>query len=74
MGARWLGPLGVRLAVAFVGVALAAIAVFAAVVLIADRADVAESGATSSRAQPTDAMCAALQDAYRLRADGRVPT
>jgi two-component system sensor histidine kinase BaeS len=64
MGRRWLGPLGARLAVAFVGVALAAIAVFAAVILLAERAGVANL-ADRQQAQTTDAIVAALQDAYR---------
>ena len=64
MGPRWLGPLGFRLAVAFVGVALAAIAVFAAVILLAERAGVA-SLADKQQTQTTDAIVAALQDAYR---------
>ena len=64
MGRRWLGPLGVRLAVAFVGVALAAIGVFAAVILVAERAGVA-SLADKQQAQTTDAIVAALEDAYR---------
>jgi signal transduction histidine kinase len=59
-----LRPLWVSLAAAFVGVALAAIVVFAAVVLVAERADV--SGlAARQQTQLSEAVVAALEDAYR---------
>jgi two-component system sensor histidine kinase BaeS len=64
MRRRGLGPLGIRIAAAFVGVALAAVAIFAAAVLIADRGDVSDLAATD-RAHAADAMATVLRNAYQ---------
>jgi two-component system, OmpR family, sensor histidine kinase BaeS len=61
---RGLGPLGIRIAAAFVGVALAAVAVFAAAVLIADRGDVSDLAATD-RNHAADALATVLRNAYQ---------
>ncbi len=60
---RWwgLGGLGARLVGAFIGVALAAEAVFAAVTLLTERSDVA----SVQRAETTTAVVSALTNAYR---------
>jgi two-component system sensor histidine kinase BaeS len=58
-----LGPLGVRLALAFVGVALVAIAVFAALVLVVTRAGVANL-VESQRGEDTQNVNAAVVAAY----------
>jgi hypothetical protein len=63
MSYRRLGPLGVRFAAAFVGVALFAIAVFAAAVLITDQSNVSRLAATD-REHTAAAMSALAQNAY----------
>lgn len=62
---RWLGPLGLRLAAAFVAVALGALAVLSVAVLLVDRNDVSHL-ASDQRNQTTDAITSALTDAYRV--------
>jgi two-component system, OmpR family, sensor histidine kinase BaeS len=59
-----LGPLGIRFAVAFVGVALLAIAIFALAVLIADQGNVARLAA-GDRDRTTAALAALAQNSYR---------
>jgi two-component system sensor histidine kinase BaeS len=59
-----LGPLGVRFAVAFVGVALLAIAIFALAVLVADQGNVARL-AEGDRDRTTAALAALAQNSYR---------
>jgi two-component system, OmpR family, sensor histidine kinase BaeS len=59
-----LGPLGVRFAAAFVGVALLAIAIFALAVLIADQGNVARLAA-GDRNRTSAAMAALAQNSYR---------
>jgi two-component system sensor histidine kinase BaeS len=63
---RWLGPLGLRLAAAFIAVALAAIGVLTAVVLLVDRNDVSHL-AKSQRDTTAEAISMELADAYRAR-------
>lgn len=62
---RWLGPLGLRLAAAFVAVALGALAVLSVAVLLVDRSDVNHL-ASDQRDQTTDAITSALTDEYRV--------
>jgi two-component system sensor histidine kinase BaeS len=59
-----LGPLGIRFAAAFVGVALAAVAVFAVAVLIADQGNVAHLASTDET-RTTDAVVALAANSYR---------
>jgi signal transduction histidine kinase len=59
-----LGPLGVRFAAAFVGVALLAIAIFAVAVLIADQGNVARLAA-GDRNRSIAAVVALAQNSYR---------
>ena len=59
-----LGPLGIRFAAAFVGVALAAVAVFAVAVLIADQGNVARLASTD-KMRTTDAVVALAENSYR---------
>jgi two-component system sensor histidine kinase BaeS len=61
---RPLGPLGRRLALAFVAVALAAVAVFGAVILLVERADVANL-ADDQQDQTTADIATALIQAYQ---------
>lgn len=61
---RWLGPLGLRLAAAFVAVALGALAVLSIAVLLVDRNDVNHL-ASDQRAQTTNAITSALTNEYR---------
>lgn len=63
---RWLGPLGLRLAAAFVGVALAALAVLTVIVLLVDRNDVNHL-ATAQRNSTANAISSELTDAYRAK-------
>jgi two-component system sensor histidine kinase BaeS len=57
------GSLGARVAAALIGVALAAIAVFAAVMIIIERSDVGRLAATQ-QAQTAAAVVSALEDTY----------
>jgi two-component system, OmpR family, sensor histidine kinase BaeS len=59
-----LGPLGIRFAAAFVGVALLAVALFAAAVLIADQRNVARLAA-SDRSRIAASAVALAQNAYQ---------
>jgi two-component system sensor histidine kinase BaeS len=59
-----LGPLGIRFAAAFVGVALAAVAVFAVAVLIADQGNVSRL-ASIDRTRASDAVVALAESSYR---------
>jgi two-component system sensor histidine kinase BaeS len=61
---RRLGPLGVRFAAAFVAVALAAVAVFALAVLIADQGNVTRLAA-NERSRTTAAVVALVENAYQ---------
>ncbi len=63
MGRRRLGPLGARLALAFVGVALVAIAVFATLVLVVTRNGVSNI-VESQRREDTQSVTAAVTAAY----------
>jgi two-component system, OmpR family, sensor histidine kinase BaeS len=63
---RWLGPIGLRLAAAFVAVALAAVAVLAVVLLLVDRSDVNHLAGTQ-RNQTVQALSSALENAYQAR-------
>jgi two-component system sensor histidine kinase BaeS len=60
---RALGPLGTRIAAAFVAVALAAVAIFAVAALLADRDDVSDLAATD-RTHAANAMASVLRNAY----------
>lgn len=64
MRRRPLGPIGVRFAAAFVGVALFAVAVFSVAVLIADRGNVAHLAA-GERDRTTAEVVAVAGSAYR---------
>jgi signal transduction histidine kinase len=64
MFSRSLGPLGLRFAAAFVGVALFAVAVFSAAVLIADQGNVAHL-ATTQRDRTAAEVSALAENAYR---------
>lgn len=68
MGRRPLGPLGVRFAAAFVGVAAFAVAVFSVAVLIADQDNVAHLAATQR--ERTAAEVSALLGATYTSAGG----
>ncbi len=59
-----LGPLGIRLAAAFVGVALLAVAAFAVVMVIADRNDINRLAA-AQRNHTAAAVAASLERAYQ---------
>lgn len=61
---RHLGPLGLRFAAAFVGVALFVVAVFSAAVLVADQGNVAHLAATQRDRTATEVVGLA-QTAYR---------
>ena len=61
---RGFGPLGIRLAAAFVSVALVSVAIFAAIILLSDRADVLRLAQTQ-RSETTKAIVSSLQSAYR---------
>ncbi len=61
---RGFGPLGTRLAAAFVSVALVSVAIFVAIVLLTDRADVVHLAQTQ-RSETTSAIVSSLQSAYR---------
>lgn len=62
---RWLGPIGLRLAAAFVAVTLAAVAAVTVAVLLVDRSDVNHL-ASAQRDQTADAISGALVDAYQV--------
>ncbi len=64
MARRPLGPLGVRFALAFVGVSLFAVAVFSAAVMIADQGNVTHL-ASLQRARTTTEAAALTTGAYR---------
>ena len=67
-GRRLLSPLGVRLTLAFLAVAMAAVAVFAALIVVASRSEV--SGLSDQhRRDDLSATAAAAADAY-VRAGG----
>lgn len=61
---RWLGPLGLRLAGAFIGVALTALAVLTVIVLLVDRSDVNHL-ATTQRNNTTTSISSELSDAFQ---------
>ena len=67
-GRRLLGPLGVRLTLAFLTVAMAAVAVFAALIVLASRSEVS-SLAEQRRSDDLSATAAAAADSY-ARAGG----
>ncbi|MGH9079067.1 MAG: sensor histidine kinase [Acidimicrobiales bacterium] len=64
MEGHGLGPLGRRLAAAFVGVAMFAVAVFAVVVLLVDRRDI-NTLADTQRSQVNAAVVSSLRHAYQ---------